>query len=164
VLYCLQRTHWFLTGAPRARKSLSCQRAHISLLTQRRCNTSAYSHFATLFAIAHTEASRLRQYFTRTIASYQHLRAIKSYRTPVGMRTLARLYILFTPLVMGPYYGYLAGAGVSGCLASECDCFALVKYFTGALMWQLSRFTYAGTLHALHVCFEMFTSFGLPAS
>jgi hypothetical protein len=30
------------------------------------------------------------------------------------MRTLARLYILFTPLVMGPYYGYLAGAGVSG--------------------------------------------------
>ena len=71
-----------------------------------------------MFLIHFAEASRLRQYFTRSIASYQHLRAIKSYRTPVGIRTLARLYILFTPIVMGPYYGYLAGAGVS--LVAKC--------------------------------------------
>jgi len=49
------------------------------------------------------EASRLRQYFTRAIASYQHLRTIKMYRTPVGIRTLARVYILLTPILMGPY-------------------------------------------------------------
>jgi hypothetical protein len=31
------------------------------------------------------------------------------YRTPLGMRNLSRIYILLTPLLMGPYYSRLAG-------------------------------------------------------
>eukprot|EP00038_Savillea_parva_P009531 m.184132 g.184132 ORF g.184132 m.184132 type:complete len:413 (+) comp16043_c0_seq1:85-1323(+) len=57
------------------------------------------------------EASRMRQYFTRLITSYEHLRSLKSYRTPLGIRAFARAFILLTPIVMGPYYAYLAGAG-----------------------------------------------------
>jgi hypothetical protein len=55
------------------------------------------------------EASRIRQYFTAVVVSYEHLRSLKSYRTPQGIRTFARVFIMLTPIVMGPYYAYLAG-------------------------------------------------------
>jgi hypothetical protein len=55
------------------------------------------------------EATRIRQYFTAVVVSYEHLRSLKSYRTPQGIRTFARVFIMLTPIVMGPYYAYLAG-------------------------------------------------------
>jgi hypothetical protein len=45
------------------------------------------------------------------IRAYEHLHTLKSYRTPLGIRTFARVYIMLTPIIMGPYYSYLAGAG-----------------------------------------------------
>lgn len=69
------------------------------------------------------EASRIRQYFTVALSAYVHLRSIKSYRTPQGIRTFARIFILLTPIVMGPYYAYLAGAGDSDGVGLPFACF-----------------------------------------
>ena len=57
------------------------------------------------------EASRMRANFTGMLMAYETLLSIKSYRTPLGIRTFARAYIMLTPVVYGPYYAYLAGAG-----------------------------------------------------
>lgn len=57
------------------------------------------------------EASRMRQYSTALLQSYESLHAIKSYRTPQGIRTFARVYIMLTPIMFGPYYATVAGVG-----------------------------------------------------
>ena len=42
------------------------------------------------------------------------LRALKEYRTPLGLRCFSRVYILATPAIFGPYYAQLAEATTLG--------------------------------------------------
>lgn len=54
------------------------------------------------------EKSRLTAFENSVISSYFQLRALKNYRSPMGLRAYARLFTILTPLVFGPYYGLLA--------------------------------------------------------
>jgi hypothetical protein len=54
------------------------------------------------------EASRIRQYTTQIADELQRLRLLKQYRTPVGLRALSRIFIIFLPWLFGPYYADLA--------------------------------------------------------
>ena len=58
------------------------------------------------------EAARINQYHTLLMKEWEDARNIKSYRTPTGLRAFARLYILVHPLFAGPYYAWVAGAGL----------------------------------------------------
>ncbi|KAG1666100.1 hypothetical protein FOA52_010890 [Chlamydomonas sp. UWO 241] len=54
------------------------------------------------------EASRIRQYTTKIADQLQMLRLLKQYRTPVGLRALSRIFVIFLPWLFGPYYADLA--------------------------------------------------------
>lgn len=56
------------------------------------------------------EATRIRQYFTAIIDSYNQLISIKQYHTPLGLRAFTRLFILLLPWLFGPYLGNLAAS------------------------------------------------------
>mmetsp|Transcript_43289 Transcript_43289/g.169450 ORF Transcript_43289/g.169450 Transcript_43289/m.169450 type:complete len:327 (-) Transcript_43289:2128-3108(-) len=58
-----------------------------------------------------TEASRVNQYNEQICHVIETLRNIKSYRTPEGLRALARLFIFIHALFYGSYYAYLAKVG-----------------------------------------------------
>jgi hypothetical protein len=57
------------------------------------------------------EASRARHYSNSLLRSWEALRNVKRYRTPVTTSVFARLFILISPFLMGPYWAYIAGAG-----------------------------------------------------
>lgn len=56
------------------------------------------------------EATRIRQYFTAIIDSYNQLLSIKLYHTPLGLRAFTRIFILLMPWLFGPYLGNLAAS------------------------------------------------------
>eukprot|EP00039_Didymoeca_costata_P019966 m.339551 g.339551 ORF g.339551 m.339551 type:complete len:392 (-) comp18863_c0_seq1:115-1290(-) len=61
-----------------------------------------------LHGIPGNEAARIRQYNSLSMGSFFKLLAIKRYRTPVGLRSFARIYIMLTPWMFGPYYEAVA--------------------------------------------------------
>ena len=54
------------------------------------------------------EKSRLTAFENSILQAYGQLKNIKDYRTPQGLRAFARIFILVTPLVFGPYYALVA--------------------------------------------------------
>jgi hypothetical protein len=54
------------------------------------------------------DSSRLAQYAHDLIASWELLRAIKSYRTPHTTRAYAHVAVWAHPFIMGPYYSWVA--------------------------------------------------------
>ena len=50
------------------------------------------------------EATRIRAFESSILMSVEQLRALKEYRTPLGLRSFARLFILIIPIMFGPYY------------------------------------------------------------
>jgi hypothetical protein len=57
------------------------------------------------------EASRIRQYATHLLVGLEDLKGIKQYRTPLGLRCFARLFIQLIPIMWGPYWAHMAGVG-----------------------------------------------------
>ena len=54
------------------------------------------------------EHSRLVAFENALFLAYTNLRTIKDYRSPIGLRAFARVFIIITPLVFGPYYSLVA--------------------------------------------------------
>lgn len=54
------------------------------------------------------EKSRLTAFENSLYAAYMQLRTIKDYRSPMGLRAYARVFILLTPVLFGPYYALVA--------------------------------------------------------
>lgn len=54
------------------------------------------------------EKSRITAFENSLYAAYMQLRTIKEYRSPMGLRAYARVFILLTPVLFGPYYALVA--------------------------------------------------------
>lgn len=54
------------------------------------------------------EASRIRQWEHGILSEVEHLRNIKRYRTPQGLRSFGRVFSVFAPPFYSPYYSDLA--------------------------------------------------------
>ena len=54
------------------------------------------------------EKTRITAFENSAYSNYLNLRAVKDYRTSVGLRAYARMYILVTPIAFGPYYALVA--------------------------------------------------------
>lgn len=54
------------------------------------------------------EKSRLTAFENAILLAYIQLRSLKDYRSPAGLRAFARVFIIITPLVFGPYYALVA--------------------------------------------------------
>ena len=50
------------------------------------------------------EATRIRAFESGLICCVEQLRALKEYRTPLGLRSFARFFIILMPIMFGPYY------------------------------------------------------------
>jgi hypothetical protein len=54
------------------------------------------------------EKSRLTAFENTIFTAYSQLRSIKDYRSPGSLRAFARVFIILTPLLFGPYYALVA--------------------------------------------------------
>ncbi|HLO18919.1 MAG TPA: hypothetical protein VK192_00300 [Sphingomicrobium sp.] len=58
--------------------------------------------------LAPTECSRLNQYISRMITSFESTKNIYEYRTPRALRAFSDFFILLLPIIYGPYFAYQA--------------------------------------------------------
>lgn len=58
--------------------------------------------------LAPTECSRLNQYISRMMTSFESTRNIYEYRTPRALRAFSDFFILILPVLYGPYFAYQA--------------------------------------------------------
>ncbi len=54
------------------------------------------------------EAARIRQHFESAVKSLAELQFIKHYRTPLGLRAFARLFILILPTYLSSLYPHIS--------------------------------------------------------
>lgn len=57
-----------------------------------------------------SESSRLRQYLVTALQAWEGLLNVLRYRTPLTTRSYSRLFIWAEPLILGPYFAWIAGA------------------------------------------------------
>ncbi len=58
--------------------------------------------------LASGEVSRCNQYLSKMMASFETMKHIYQYRTPVTLRAYSNIFILVLPILYGPYFAYLA--------------------------------------------------------
>ncbi len=58
--------------------------------------------------LASGEVSRCNQYLSKMIASFETMKHIYQYRTPVTLRAYSHIFILVLPILYGPYFAHLA--------------------------------------------------------
>lgn len=58
--------------------------------------------------LASGEVSRCNQYLSKMIISFETMKHIYQYRTPVTLRAYSDIFILVLPILYGPYFAYLA--------------------------------------------------------
>lgn len=54
--------------------------------------------------IQSTEISRINQYISKMIISFDCLKAIHGYRTPITLRAYSKVFIYIFPIIYGPYF------------------------------------------------------------
>ena len=75
------------------------------------------------------EASRINQYHDKLMATIHHLVHIKKYRTPQGLRTALRFFLILFPIFFGPYYQWVAINETSATNSVYTVCYALYMAF-----------------------------------
>lgn len=72
-----------------------------------------YAHFSRLSGITNamrehgvqtSETSRVNQYISKMIISFDNLQVIHTYRTPVTLRAYSKVFIYIFPIIYGPYF------------------------------------------------------------
>lgn len=63
--------------------------------------------------LASNEVSRCNQYLSKMIISFETLKHIYQYRTPVTLRAYSDIFILLLPILYGPWFAQIA-VGLSG--------------------------------------------------
>lgn len=66
------------------------------------------------------EASRLNQYNYLLQAALEGIMNVKDYRTPQGLRTFARFYVISMWPIMGPYFAWVKQMTGTQCLVVVC--------------------------------------------
>lgn len=61
-----------------------------------------------LHGLASGEISRMNQYLTKMLISYEKIKHIYQYRTPRTLRTYSKFFILILPALYGPYFAHIA--------------------------------------------------------
>ncbi len=75
-------------------------------------NLSELSKFIKSFrsrGLAGGEVSRCNQYFSKMLDSFESMKHIYQYRTPVTLRAYSKIFIFLIPIVYGSYFVYIAG-------------------------------------------------------
>lgn len=54
------------------------------------------------------ECSRTNQYLSKIITSYESIKHIYQYRTPISLRSFSSLFINILPIIYGPYFAHMA--------------------------------------------------------
>ncbi len=54
------------------------------------------------------EASRLNQFISKMVISFESVKHVYQYRTPVTLRTYSKVFIYALPLLYGPYFAAIA--------------------------------------------------------
>jgi len=58
--------------------------------------------------LASGEVSRCNQYLSKMVVSFETMKHIYQYRTPVTLRAYSDIFILVLPILYGPYFAHLA--------------------------------------------------------
>ena len=58
--------------------------------------------------LASGEVSRCNQYLSKMFVSFETMKHIYQYRTPVTLRAYSSIFILLLPIIYGPYFAHLA--------------------------------------------------------
>ena len=79
--------------------------------------TAVYSEFSQLSSfvglrfrdqgLSSSELSRVNQYISKMMASFEVLQAIYQYRTPISLRIFSDFFIVLLPIIFGPYFAHL---------------------------------------------------------
>jgi hypothetical protein len=56
------------------------------------------------YGVQSGEISRVSQYVSRMIISYDNLKVIHTYRTPITLRAYSKVFIYIFPIIYGPYF------------------------------------------------------------
>lgn len=75
-----------------------------SRVTEHMHNLSLFTEKMKAEGLPAGEATRIRAFESTVLNCVEQLRALKGYRTPLGLRSFARLFILVIPVMFGPYY------------------------------------------------------------
>ncbi|MCH7535335.1 MAG: hypothetical protein IH948_06255, partial [Bacteroidetes bacterium] len=51
-----------------------------------------------------SEVSRTNQYLSKMMISFEHLKHIHQYRTPLTLRAYSKVFISIIPVIYGPYF------------------------------------------------------------
>ncbi|NNF54765.1 MAG: hypothetical protein HKN03_10025 [Acidimicrobiales bacterium] len=54
------------------------------------------------------EASRCNQFLSKMMISFEHIKHVYQYRTPLTLRTYSKVFIYVLPVIYGPYFAYEA--------------------------------------------------------
>ena len=54
------------------------------------------------------EMSRCNQYFSKLMNSFENLKHIATYRTPIQLRTYSKGFSYIIPIIYGPYFAFIA--------------------------------------------------------
>ncbi|UCH89067.1 MAG: hypothetical protein JSV49_12680 [Thermoplasmata archaeon] len=54
------------------------------------------------------EISRCNQYLSKILISFENMKHIYQYRTPITLRTYSKIFIFLLPIIYGPYFARLA--------------------------------------------------------
>ncbi len=54
------------------------------------------------------EASRCNQFLSKMMISFEHIKHVYQYRTPLTLRTYSKVFIYVLPVIYGPYFAFEA--------------------------------------------------------
>ena len=104
-----QAKHFYLTRGTKQRETVSSLKSGlddcaITLIH----DISKFGETFKRYGLPAGEKSRLTSFENAFLLAYIQLRSLKDYRSPAGLRAFARVFIIITPLVFGPYYALVA--------------------------------------------------------
>jgi len=74
--------------------------------------------------VSGSEISRMNQYLSKMMISFESMRNIAHYRTPISLRAYSRVFLNLFPIAFGPYFAFLC---------SEAETFPYVGYMVAVL-------------------------------
>jgi len=106
----VSQAHHFYTahGAEQRRRVLQVQNKLDDCIVSLVHEISKFGESFKAAGLPAGEKSRMTAFENSLYASYMQLRTIKDYRSPMGLRAYARVFILLTPVLFGPYYALVA--------------------------------------------------------
>eukprot|EP00179_Madagascaria_erythrocladioides_P027200 CAMPEP_0198335074 /NCGR_PEP_ID=MMETSP1450-20131203/20048_1 /TAXON_ID=753684 ORGANISM="Madagascaria erythrocladiodes, Strain CCMP3234" /NCGR_SAMPLE_ID=MMETSP1450 /ASSEMBLY_ACC=CAM_ASM_001115 /LENGTH=340 /DNA_ID=CAMNT_0044039705 /DNA_START=35 /DNA_END=1057 /DNA_ORIENTATION=- len=110
LIPCVNKSRHLYTepGAAERRLFRPKWRAHIAQIQLATNRLSLATEKMKAAGMPANEAARINQYIMMIGGQFNHLRFIKGYRTPEGIRSFARVFIFVHPLFYGPYYSHIA--------------------------------------------------------